>query len=106
MNYEKNSGLTISFQDEVVKNENGDIEYINCSIIEDAKEQGIKPKGTIHWLDRKTAIKVKTRKFNSLLKEGTVYEKGKLDQIINENLVLKAKWETSLLLAHTLLQAV
>ena len=73
--------------DEVIKNAEGEIEYINCSVIEDAKEQGIKPKGTIHWLDRKTAVKVTTRKFNSLLKEGAVYEKGKLDQIINTNSV-------------------
>ena len=71
--------------DEVVKNENGEILHLNCSLIKDAKEQGIKPKGTIHWIDRKTAVKAKTRKFYSLIKEGEVYEKGKLDQIINPN---------------------
>ncbi|MBQ4336920.1 MAG: hypothetical protein IJC34_06990, partial [Lentisphaeria bacterium] len=43
--------------DEVVKNEAGEIECLNCTLIENAKEQGIKPKGTIHWLDRKTAVK-------------------------------------------------
>ena len=71
--------------DEVVKNENGEIDHLNCSIIYDAKEQGIKPKGTIHWLNRKDAVKVRTRKFNSLLKEGEVYEKGMLDKILNPN---------------------
>lgn len=71
--------------DEVVKNEAGEIEYLNCTLIPDAKEQGIKPKGTIHWLSRRHAIKVKTRKFYSLIKEGEVYEKGKIDQIINPN---------------------
>lgn len=71
--------------DEVVKDENGNILHLNCSIIENAKEQGIKPKGTIHWLSRKTAVKVETRKFNSLLKEGEVYEKGMLDKILNPN---------------------
>lgn len=71
--------------DEVVTDENGKISHLNCSIIENAKEQGIKPKGTIHWLDRRTAIKVTTRKFNSLLKEGEVYEKGKLASIVNPN---------------------
>lgn len=71
--------------DEVIKNENGEIDHLNCSIIYDAKEQGIKPKGTIHWLNRKDAVKVRTRKFNSLLKEGEVYEKGMLDKILNPN---------------------
>lgn len=71
--------------DEVVKDSNGEILHLNCSIIENAKEQGIKPKGTIHWLSRTDAVKVRTRKFNSLLKEGEVYEKGMLDKIVNPN---------------------
>ena len=71
--------------DEVVKDENGNVDHLNCSIIFDAKEQGIKPKGTIHWLSRKEAVKVRTRKFNSLLKEGEVFESGMLDKIVNPN---------------------
>ena len=71
--------------DEVVKDENGNIDHLNCSVIMDAKEQGIKPKGTIHWLSRKEAVKIKTRKFNSLLKEGEVFESGMLDKIVNPN---------------------
>ena len=71
--------------DDVVFDENGNIDYLNCTLIPDAKEQGIKPKGTIHWLSRKHAVKVITRKFNSILKEGEVYQKGNLDQIINPN---------------------
>lgn len=71
--------------DEVVKDENGEIDHLNCTFIPDAKEQGIKPKGTIHWLSRNEAVKVRTRKFHSLLKEGCVYEKGKLEQVLNPN---------------------
>jgi len=71
--------------DDVVFDENGNIDHIECSLIPDAKEQGIKPKGTIHWLSRKHSVQVTTRKFNSILKEGEVYQKGNLDQIINPN---------------------
>jgi len=71
--------------DNVVMKDNGEIDYLECSIIPDAKEQGIKPKGTIHWLSRKHCEKVTIRKFNSVLKEGVVYEKGKLDELVNPN---------------------
>ncbi|MBR6779010.1 MAG: glutamine--tRNA ligase/YqeY domain fusion protein [Clostridia bacterium] len=71
--------------DEVVMGENGEIDHLNCSIIPDAKEQGIKPKGTIHWLSRNHSEKIVTRKFFNLLKEGEVYEKGMLDRIVNPN---------------------
>lgn len=76
--------------DEVVKNENGEIDHLNCSIVYDAKEQGIKPKGTIHWLSRKHSVKVRTRKFQNLLKEGEVFEKGSdLDVILNPNSMIE-----------------
>lgn len=71
--------------DEVVTKENGEIDYLNCSIIYDAKEQGIKPKGTIHWLSRKHCVPITTRKFNNLLKDGEVFESGMLDKIVNPN---------------------
>jgi len=71
--------------DNVVMNDNGEIDHLECSIIPDAKEQGIKPKGTIHWLSRNHCEKVVVRKFNSVLKEGAVYSKGNLDEIINPN---------------------
>lgn len=83
--YVRLMGAYVIHCDEVVKNENGEIDHLNCSIVYDAKEQGIKPKGTIHWLSRKHAVQVKTRKFNSLLKEGEVYEKGMLDKVVNPN---------------------
>lgn len=66
-----------------------EIDYIECSIIEDAKEQGIKPKGTIHWLSAKHAVRIKTRKFNNLLKDGEVYESGMLDKIVNPNSLIE-----------------
>ena len=71
--------------DEVVKNEDGSIKQLNCSVIYDAQEQGIKAKGTIHWLSCKHATPCKTRKFYNLLKEGETYQKGMLDKIINPN---------------------
>ena len=40
---------------------------------------------TIHWLSRKDAVKITTVKFHNLLKEGEVYESGKVDKIINPN---------------------
>lgn len=83
--YVRLMGAYIIKCDEVVKNENGELDHLNCSIVYDAKEQGIKPKGTIHWLSRKHAKKVRTRKFGNLLKEGEAYESGMLDKIINPN---------------------
>ena len=71
--------------DNVVMKDNGEVDYLECSIIPDAKEQGIKPKGTIHWLSRNHSEKVITRKFNSILKEGAVYSKDNLAEIINPN---------------------
>ena len=71
--------------DEVVKNDDGTIKQLNCSVIYDAQEQCIKAKGTIHWLSCKHAVPCKTRKFFNLLKEGETYQKGMLDKIINPN---------------------
>lgn len=79
--------------DEVVKDENGNIDHLNCSIVYDAKEQGIKPKGTIHWLSRKYSERVRTRKYGNLLKEGEVYEEEILDKIINpESMIEKVSY--------------
>lgn len=83
--YVRLMGAYVIHCDEVITNEDGTIKHLNCSIVENAKEQGIKPKGTIHWLSQHEAVKVTTRKFNSLLKEGEVYEKGMLDKIVNPN---------------------
>ena len=71
--------------DKVVKNKKGEIDHLNCSIIYDASEQGIKPKGTIHWIGANSSKKVLVRTFSNILKEGEVYEKGKLDEIFNTN---------------------
>lgn len=71
--------------DEVVKNADGSIKELRCSVVYDAEAQGIKAKGTIHWLSCNHAIKCKTRKFFNLLKEGETYQKGMLDKIINPN---------------------
>ena len=83
--YVRLMGAYIIHCDKVVTTEAGEIDHLECSIVYDAKEQNIKPKGTIHWLSTRHAIKVKTRKFNNLLKPGEVYEKGMLDKILNPN---------------------
>ncbi len=75
--------------DEIIKNDDGSIKQLNCSVVYDAQEQGIKAKGTIHWLSCKHAIKCKTRKFFNLLKEGETYQKGMLDKIINPNSMME-----------------
>ncbi len=87
--YVRLMGAYVIHCDEVILNEDGTINHIDCSIVYDAKEKGIKPKGTIHWLSRHEAVKVRTRKFNSLLKEGEVYEKGMLDKILNPNSMIE-----------------
>lgn len=83
--YVRLMGAYIIKCDEVVKDRAGNIDHLNCSIVYDAKEQNIKPKGTIHWLSRKDAVKITTVKFHNLLKEGEVYESGKVDKIVNPN---------------------
>lgn len=83
--YVRLMGAYIIKCDEIVKDSAGNIDHLNCSIVYDAKEQNIKPKGTIHWLNRKDAVKITTVKFHNLLKEGEVYESGKVDKIINPN---------------------
>lgn len=85
--YVRLMGAYIIHCDEVVKNSAGKIDYLKCSIVYDAVEQGIKPKGTIHWLSQSEAVKVTTKRFHNLIKEGEVYESGMLDKIINPNSV-------------------
>ncbi len=56
---------------EVIKNEDGSIKELLCTYDKETKSgsgfEGRKVKGTIHWVEAKTAVKVKIRNFDYLL---------------------------------------
>lgn len=58
---------------EVVKNEDGSIKELLCTYDPVTKSgegfEGRKVKGTIHWVDAKTAVKVKIRNYGTLMKK-------------------------------------
>lgn len=58
---------------EVVKNEDGTIKELLCTYDPETKSgsnfEGRKVKGTIHWVDAKTAVKIKIRNYGYLLVE-------------------------------------
>lgn len=58
---------------EVVKNEAGSIKELLCTYDPATKSgegfEGRKVKGTIHWVDAKTAVKVKIRNYGTLMKK-------------------------------------
>lgn len=58
---------------EVVKNEDGTIKELHCTYDPETKSgsgfEGRKVKGTIHWVDAKTAVKVKIRNYDYLMVE-------------------------------------
>lgn len=62
---------------EVVKNEDGSVKELLCTYDPETKSgsgfEGRKVKGTIHWVDAKTAVKIKIRNYDYLMIED---EKG------------------------------
>ena len=58
---------------EMVKNEDGSIKELLCTYDPATKSgegfEGRKVKGTIHWVDAKTAVKVKIRNYGTLMKK-------------------------------------
>lgn len=56
--------------DEVIKNDDGTIEQLNCTYIETSKSgedtSGINVKGTIHWVSRAHALEVEARMYDRL----------------------------------------
>ena len=56
---------------EVIKNEDGSIKELHCTYDSETRSgsgfEGRKVKGTIHWVDAKTAVKVKIRNYGYLL---------------------------------------
>ncbi len=75
--------------DEIVKDELGNIDHLNCSIVYDAENLGIKAKGTIHWLSRNHCKQIETRHYSNILKDGEVFDKDNLEKVINPNSLLK-----------------
>ena len=57
----------------MVKNEDGSIKELLCTYDPATKSgegfEGRKVKGTIHWVDAKTAVKVKIRNYGTLMKK-------------------------------------
>ncbi len=62
---------------EVIKNEDGSIKELHCTYDPETRSgsgfEGRKVKGTIHWVDAKTAVKIKVRQYGYLMVED---EKG------------------------------
>ncbi len=58
---------------EVIKNEDGSIKELHCTYDPETKSgsgfEGRKVKGTIHWVDAKTAVKIKIRQYEHLMIE-------------------------------------
>ena len=58
---------------EVIKNEDGSIKELHCTYDPETKSgsgfEGRKVKGTIHWVDAKTAVKIKIRNYDYLMIE-------------------------------------
>ncbi len=75
---------------EVVKNEDGSIKELLCTYDPETRSgsgfEGRKVKGTIHFVDAKTAVRVKIRNYNALMVED---EEGK--NVINPD-SLEEKW--------------
>ncbi|QAT44166.1 glutamine--tRNA ligase/YqeY domain fusion protein [Aminipila luticellarii] len=69
---------------EVIKNEDGSIKELHCTYDPETKSgsgfEGRKVKGTIHWVDARTAVKIKIRQYDYLMIED---ENG--ENIINPN---------------------
>ncbi|WP_425331121.1 glutamine--tRNA ligase/YqeY domain fusion protein [Clostridium aminobutyricum] len=59
--------------DEVIKNEDGTIKELHCTYDPETRSgsgfEGRKVKGTIHWVDAKTAVKIKIRQYGYLMIE-------------------------------------
>ena len=59
---------------EVIKNDDGSIRELRCTYDPETRSgsgfEGRKVKGTIHWVDAKTAVKIKVREYGYLMIEG------------------------------------
>ena len=74
--------------DEAVKDETGKIIQLNCTYIPESKSgsdtSGIHVKGTLHWVNAKTAIPVEVREYDRLFKvEDPTDEEGDFKDYLN-----------------------
>lgn len=71
---------------DVIKNEDGSIKELHCTYDPETKSgngfEGRKVKGTIHWVDAKTAVAIKVREYGYLMVEN---EDG--ENVLNDNSV-------------------
>ena len=74
--------------DEVVKNDDGSVKELHCSYDPETKSgsgfEGRKVKGTIHWVDAATAVKIRIRNYDCLMKDdgqgGQIFNTGSLTE--------------------------
>lgn len=103
--YVRLKGAYIIHCDDVVKNENGEVTELRCSVVENSKSgedtSGMKVKGVVQWVDAKTCVDVTVRKLQSLLND-VVDGVTDFNLRFNENSlkVVTAKVEKSLLSAN------
>lgn len=88
--------------EKVIKNENGEIEEIQCTYDPKTKggwsDDGRKVKGTIHWVDANTAKDIKIHMYSNLFKEDISGEEELEEQINPDSLkVVKALAEPELI---------
>ena len=82
---------------EVVKNEDGSIRELRCTYDPETKSgsdfEGRKVKGTIHFVDAKTAVPIRVRKYNYLLNEDGTPNPNTMERIdaLAEPSVLEAE---------------
>ncbi len=74
--------------DEVIKNEAGYITELKCTYIPESKSgndtSGIQVKGTLHWVNARTAISIEIREYDRLFKvEDPTDEEGDFKEYIN-----------------------
>ncbi len=89
--------------DDFIKDENGEVVELKCSIVENSKSgsdtSGVKTKGVIHWVSQQQNVPMELRIYDRLFKEEDVsaYD-GDFKEILNENSleVISAYGEPSL----------
>ena len=99
-------GAYILHCDDVVKNENGELQEILCTYYPDSKSgsdtSGVKAKGTLHWVDQKSAIDITINQYDRLFTDPTPdqHEDKDFTDFYNQDslkVIKTAKAEASLL---------
>lgn len=80
--------------EEVIKDTNGEIVELKCSIVENSKsgndQSGVKPKGVIHWVSAAHAVPVTLNIYDRLFKvEDVADHDGDFKELINEDSLQK-----------------